>query len=203
MVGQSPGLWNRQLDAFSQHCGVAGSVDRLDDCRSTKSARSVRATSDCRYRRAIARALRATPITVLIHRSGVGVARWNIAGQSFVFVRGVTADSLDAGQASYFVYEVVREDSLRLIFSAPYREYSGRAPGSKEKESDLRACLFVRGSRELGYVVATARGARHFVQPALPRNGYYRWRAGHWSFVRVSDSDVELRSKCAATLAGR
>lgn len=147
---------------------------------------------------AMARASHAAPVTVLVRRGGVGAARWNIAGHSFVFVRGVTADSVGAGQGAYFIYEVVREDSIRLAFSAPYREYSGRAPGSAEKPTELRACLYLRGTQELAYVVSLSSKTRHFVRPSLPRDGYYRWKADRHEFVRASGVDSQLRSKCAS-----
>jgi hypothetical protein len=147
---------------------------------------------------AITRALHAAPVTVLVRRGGVGVARWNIAGHSFVFVRGGTADSVGAGQGGYFVYEVVREDSVRLVFSAPYREYSDRAPGSAAKPTELRACLYLRGTQELAYVVFLSSKTRHFVRPSLPRDGYYRWKGDRHEFVRASDVDSHLRRTCAS-----
>jgi len=147
---------------------------------------------------AITRALHAAPVTVLVQRGGVGVARWKIAGHPFVFIRGGSADSVGAGQGTYFVYEVVREDSVRLVFSAPYREYSDRTPGSAENPTELRACLYLRGTLELAYVVSLSSKTWHFVRPSLPRDGYYRWKGDRHEFVRASDADSQLRNECAS-----
>ena len=142
---------------------------------------------------ATSRALRAAPILP----GWASFARRSIAGTSFIFIRGVTAQSVSAVQTSYFVYQVVREDSVRLAFTAPFREYSGRAPEAQEPESELRACLFMRDTTEVGYLTMPSRTTRYFSRPPLPRSGYYRWSTDRRAFVRRADGDALLRRRCA------
>ena len=151
---------------------------------------------------AAARAFRAAP---LVSQGWATSARVRIAGESFVVIAGTTADRSGAAQAAYFIYQVVREDSVRLVFSAPYREYSGRVPGDPEPESELRACLLLRGSTDLAYITSMLHGPRQFVRPAIPRDGYYRWNRAREAFVHVAAEDAPLRRRCgvAPGVAGK
>ncbi len=142
---------------------------------------------------ATARAIRAAD---LMRKGETVFLRADLDGTPFVFIRGWTAGGTGAGQVSYLIYQVVREDSVRLVFRAPQWEYTAPNRGMHIRAQDFHACLFIDSTGAVVYLPLSPSRSRTFDNPPLPAAGIYRWDAARVGFVRRGVAPAAASRKC-------